>query len=369
MAQAHIKGPVGPSKTDPDFRREAHVQQFAFQPGNDGAYMESNSFISYGKDGTILFLQCVLANIMGVYTHQPGFHIKFIDKEGKMTLHTEKFSNTEFKLSDEGASMSMNKDNNTFIYKKNEDGSKTYHVRIQHAASPLKCDVTFFQPADQESLMFGDSFVYFSEDKKSLFRMTYTMPRATVSGTVFKGKEAINFEGWGFVSHFGHNITPHHYSLKWQLFKLHTPEISLVMALLTCPKAMNYYQISHGYFVQGDSLEAATMDNTVTVPESSYDRDTGYNQPHSSVWTWKGKTKEGKDFVAEVHAPHKRLLDKVDVLGTLPWVIRIVIKAFLARPYHYQWLDQVTVKITIDGVTKEYSGEALHETTFVNPDS
>jgi len=314
-------------------------------------------------------LQCVLANIMGVYTHQPGFHIKFIDKQGKMTLHTEKFSTSEFKLTDDGASMSMQNDNNTFIYRKHEDGSKTYHVRIQHSSSPLKCDVTFFQPVIQEPLMFGDGFVYFSEDKKSLFKMTYTMPRATVSGTVLKGKESINFEGWGFVSHFGHNIQPHRYSLKWQLFKLHTPEISLVMALLTCPKAMNYYQISHGYYVQDNELVAATMDNHVDVPESSYDRDTGYNQPHSSKWTWKGKTKDGKDFVAEVSIPHKRLLDKVDILGTLPWVIRIIIKAFLARPYHYQWLDQATVTVTIDGVSKQYNGEALHETTFVNPDS
>ena len=141
------------------------------------------------------------------------------------------------------------------------------------------------------------------------------------------------------------------------------------MALLTCPKAMNYYQISHGYYVEKDVLEAATMDNAVEVPESSYDRDTGYNQPLSSKWSWRGKTKDGKDFLAEVDVPNKRLLDKVDVLGTLPWVIRIVIKAFLARPYHYQWLDKVTVRITIDGETKEYQGEALHETTFVNPDS
>ena len=81
------------------------------------------------------------------------------------------------------------------------------------------------------------------------------------------------------------------------------------------------------------------------------------------------------------------MVDKVDILGHLPWAFRMIIKAFIARPFHYQvlhlhtipifghysdvkhqWFDEAVAKVTIGGETTEIKGKALHEVTFVNPE-
>jgi hypothetical protein len=39
----------------------------------------------------------------------------------------------------------------------------------------------------------------------------------------------------------------------------------------------------------------------------------------------------------EIVVHPSRLIEKMDILGHLPWAIRMIIKTFIARPYHYQW--------------------------------
>lgn len=66
--------------------------------------------------------------------------------------------------------------------------------------------------------------------------------------------------------------------------------------------------------------------------------------------------------------PPTKLIGKVDILAEVPWVIRMIIKAFIARPFHYQWFDEAVAKVTIGDETIEIKGVALHEVTFVNPE-
>lgn len=48
--------------------------------------------------------------------------------------------------------------------------------------------------------------------------------------------------------------------------------------------------------VKDGKVLAVTMDNDIVYPTSKYDRDTGYDVPTDAVYTWKGKTVDGRDF-------------------------------------------------------------------------
>jgi p-aminobenzoyl-glutamate transporter AbgT len=62
-----------------------------------------------------------------------------------------------------------------------------------------------------------------------------------------------------------------------------------------------------------------------------------------------------------------RLLDKIDVLGELPYLVRVFIQTFITAPFCYQWMDQVgKATITIENETPiEIQGLLFNETSFL----
>jgi hypothetical protein len=61
-------------------------------------------------------------------------------------------------------------------------------------------------------------------------------------------------------------------------------------------------------------------------------------------------------------------VEALDILSTLPWVLRQVIKAFIAQPFFYVFVDRVTARIECveSGVVEEVEGVMLHEIMFLN---
>jgi len=213
-----------------------------------------------------------------------------------------------------------------------------------------------------------DGKISFNPEKTKFAALYYGAPRAIVTGKLLiKGKEVI-IDGWGFITHYRQNMKPHLVAVKWHHCKFHSEDVSLIMSYVMVPKSHGKATVTHGSFIYKDKVTAITLENEIIVPSSQYDKDTYYEFPTKVEFYWRGKTHSGEPFKAEIKIVPANLLDKVDILGHLPWAIRMIIKTFISRPWHYQWLDKATATITVGDNTFEVSGFALHECTFVNPE-
>jgi hypothetical protein len=124
-----------------------------------------------------------------------------------------------------------------------------------------------------------------------------------------------------------------------------------------------------GIIVDGEVLFAgANPDTTVEHTHIKGDTDNDWPEPGALAFTWKGKTKDGKDAYAEIRATLEPRTDRVDVMGELPkFVKQIVAGAAGTKPYIYQYDQKMTLKIKIgDGEEKTEEGRAFCEATFIS---
>jgi hypothetical protein len=122
-----------------------------------------------------------------------------------------------------------------------------------------------------------------------------------------------------------------------------------------------------GIAVDGEVLFAgANPDTTVEHTSIKNDPENGWPEPSAIVFTWKGKTKDGKDAWAELRATLERT-DRVDVMIEVPkFVKQIVAGAAGTKPYIYQYNQKMTLKIKIgDEPEKTEEGRMYSEATFI----
>jgi hypothetical protein len=131
--------------------------------------------------------------------------------------------------------------------------------------------------------------------------------------------------------------------------------------------------INQGSLVLNDKLKCVCVDNHVELMDLYKDEETEYEIPKKVKFTWKGKTikendaDEAKDVDIVMVVPTTNLIDKIDVLAEIPYVIRKLVQTFVVKPYIYQWLDAATAEITIAGEeTIKTEGKIFQELVFVS---
>jgi Svf1-like C-terminal lipocalin-like domain/Svf1-like N-terminal lipocalin domain len=106
--------------------------------------------------------------------------------------------------------------------------------------------------------------------------------------------------------------------------------------------------------------------NTVHDPE------TGYTVPQSMKFKWQGpqliEGKASKDLVnAEVSVDLKGLIEKVDILGEIPYMVRKMVNYVAGtKPYLHQYLNPATLKITLPSKELNVEGSLFCEATFIS---
>ncbi|BEJ16373.1 hypothetical protein CspHIS471_0509780 [Cutaneotrichosporon sp. HIS471] len=125
---------------------------------------------------------------------------------------------------------------------------------------------------------------------------------------------------------------------------------------------------------------AAKPDQYPTISEDSCvaehlaclpDSDTGYDAPHGLSFTWAGDRVDGQGKAkasVTVNDAWAGLMEKVDVLAELPYVIRKTVTAVTgAKPYIFQYHNNATLDVELDGKTVSVPGYMFSEASFVSP--
>jgi len=353
-----------PSPKD-NFHRQPNEDDLAWRLDDHPDWFNSTSFITVCKDGGLLFFSTMLANVKPMYTHQPGVHVKYTPPppDGKNTHFSQKYDTKNLSLGEGATSFTIGG-----FQIKRDIPSNSYHIIMDDSSCPIKGELDFLSEGLQGVKFGDDGKVAFNAERTDFEQLFFTIPRANVKGKINVSGKPVVIDGWGFVSHFRQNMKAHKVALRWQLMKFHSDEVTLNQNLLVTPKQYGKARVSNGMFVFKGKLCAVTMDNDITYPTATYDRDTGYDMPTQTEYSWKGTTVDGKPFQANISITPTRLIDKIDILGHLPWAIRMILKTFIARPFHYQWCDKCIARIQIGDDKLEIPGIALHEVTFVNPE-
>ncbi|KAK8864504.1 hypothetical protein IAR55_001754 [Kwoniella newhampshirensis] len=105
------------------------------------------------------------------------------------------------------------------------------------------------------------------------------------------------------------------------------------------------------------------------------DKETGYAVPEGLEFKWEGDRRDGKGRISAISKQEKAgavlgqggLIEKVDVLAEIPYVIRKGLAAVTGtKPYIYQWHNPSTLDVTIGDETIPVKGWLYTEASYVS---
>lgn len=105
----------------------------------------------------------------------------------------------------------------------------------------------------------------------------------------------------------------------------------------TTPPSYGSTVVSVGGVAKGDELLFAGGSQSVTHSDIKGDAVNDWPEPGTVNWHWVGKTKDGKDAVADLGGSLEPRIDRVDVMAEVPGFVKtIVASAAGTKPYIYQ---------------------------------
>jgi hypothetical protein len=115
------------------------------------------------------------------------------------------------------------------------------------------------------------------------------------------------------------------------------------------------------------NTEVCGTGGSVRFPTAHTDKRTGYQVPDSAVYSLRGTDSRGRRVEVDLPVPSVNVVERLDVLAELPWVLRQIIKAFIAKPYFYVFLNRIEAVIRVEGLPEvRCKGVIVHEILALN---
>lgn len=99
--------------------------------------------------------------------------------------------------------------------------------------------------------------------------------------------------------------------------------------------------------------------------DAVYDSFCGHKVPSRITYSIYGTNEKKEEVNVEIQLTTSRLCDKIDVLGELPYLLKMFIQTFITAPYVYQWYERATAIVTIGDTSKSIDGWLFAETSFL----
>nr|KAJ3401601.1 putative cell survival pathways protein [Polyrhizophydium stewartii] len=191
------------------------------------------------------------------------------------------------------------------------------------------------------------------------------VPKSKVTGTLIIDGKSHEAAGHGVFSHVIQS--PPQNVARWNYANLQNEKDALILYQYHLPKG-KYPQdvVSQGVLVLDNKIIAVTVANHTVFNGTAVDSFSGYHVPKAVTHVWEGTTRAGEPVRVELALKLDRMLDKIDVLAELPFLVRKFIQTFITAPFVYQWLENAEAKITIGGKESTIKGLAFHENTFMS---
>ncbi|KAG1056185.1 hypothetical protein G6F43_001909 [Rhizopus delemar] len=329
-----------------------------------GSSTENQVFYTTTRKGGFAFVQLIHSNI-SLWNPTISFTCRFYDPETNTSIF-KNITMSKFELSADKRSVKTD-----FFSIQLDTAQKVYKVNITHPELVVSLE---FKRVDK-GFKVGEGKTYLGGDNASAagFVSHKFWPRAESKGTFIINHQVHEIEGDGMFVHAIQGMQPQLIASNWNFIDFHSKEASIGMMQFQTTKQYGSVNINQGSLVLNNKLICVSVDNHVELMDLEKDPETEYDIPKRVKLTWKGKTikeqesDETKDVTIVMVVEIKNLIDKIDVLAEIPFVIRKIVQAFVVKPYIYQWLDKATAEITIGDQAKFLTeGRCFQELVFVS---
>jgi hypothetical protein len=282
-------------------------------------------------------------------------------KEGdKNVFGGAECGSSQWKLSPDKKSVAM--PFASFMYLPN-DKFGSYKVSFKEPQEELTLEFEFDNVA--QPFKVGDGATYFGKDrsKGTPFMRHFYHPYGTCKGTVGSKGQQNAFTGVGVMVH-ATQVKPTRIAAHWNFVNFKAEDVGLVMLQLRAPKEYNGELVNHGSLTYKGDVYHVSADNEVAYLNTQKEDSTGYNVPKVIQYVWKGTHEDGRTIKAELKTQVGDFSNRIDMLGELPYLLRKVLQAVVAKPFAYQWFDECTVDLTLGSEKHQVKGRLFHEGCF-----
>jgi len=365
-----------------------------------GFATETQTFYNFTEDGKFVMLQVIHASV-GVWFPTIQFITHIYDLKTKERIWNS--VNVSNFAAAKGDKRSCKADEFSITY--NGTSSDSFAESYTITARPskdLQVSVVVSRPHGVPSFKLGKGpkggFSYFGKDlqKPEGYVVHRFWPRTRASGSiVYKGR-AIHIDGPGILVHAIQGMRPNLVASRWNFAHFQSEEqggISAIQMEFTSTKnfgpkgsgsggvVVNVGVVTIGgkvATVTGETIlpgetpsEDAAVQSRARHLDPQHDKDTGYNQPTRLAYIWRGNSvspeiagQVSANLEVEVGTPQAPigLVDKVDVLGEVPSVVKGVVNAVVGvKPYIYQWANPVKLNVHAKGFLPDGAEEVTVE--------
>ncbi|KAI9591758.1 oxidative stress survival, Svf1-like protein [Syncephalis fuscata] len=315
------------------------------------ACSETQTVYLVTEDGGLFFVQLAYANA-GLLPLCPG-----ADQINQFGTHG--CSNSDYKLSEDRLSVDCRP-----ISIHLNDARDTYQIRLNQDKDQVELTITI----EDRGYTLGNGRTYFGKGVDAPYLSHRWWPRCTTKGVAVLDGQARTLDGRGSFIHAFSGMKPHTMASATNLAIFQSNRVTLSLMEFTPPRQFNEDNFLQGSIVLDGALLAVTVKNTVELLQEEQDSESGYPVPQRVRIQWRGHTIEetSREVDVTVETPLAVLIGRIDVLGQLPWLVRRLVQALVAKPFVYQWLEETKVEVRIDDQLIEENGHLLFERAFIN---
>lgn len=327
--------------------------------------VETQTFYFETKTGYYGFAQVIHSNPIGLhFTAQFTCLVVNDAKDLKVWTSTnlENFVAKGTEFTADGMSISLNEDGTEYTVSSvvNEDTL----VELKFTRETLG-----FKIGENGTSLYGKDLTKPWGSMRHVF-----WPRVSASGKlVVKGEEInVNNAKSMFVMAL-QGMKPHHAAKSWNFLNFQGPTTSAVVMEFITPPSYGEQRSSVGAFVMDGKLLSTAVGVKIEHIGSEMD-EVGWSPPKSIKFELNGpKIDTPADKLSSeranvtVEGALVRMVDRVNVMAEIPSFIKnIVAEVSGAKPYIYQYHNQMKLTAVVDGETIEEEGHAFSEATFIS---
>ncbi|KDN39446.1 oxidative stress survival, Svf1-like protein [Tilletiaria anomala UBC 951] len=374
-----------------------------------GFTTETQTWYSILEDGSFAASQ-IIHSAVGLWYPQIQITFKYFNpKTGQKiwkSVNVTHFSKTYDKRS-------CKADQFTILFDTLPNGDEKYTIDANIEAD-LQLSWSFTRVAGNLGWKLGAG----SEGGKSVFGSNPTAPdgyvvhrfwpRVESSGIIIAGGKMIEAQGQGMFVHAIQGMRPNLVASKWNFANFQSKELGGVAAIMMefttandygdpadpgsavarKPLTVNVGSISVGgklvtvtASTRGrDHAPASSSTSYVDHQDTEQDADTGYNAPTKIQYGWTGHAldasnkpsanKASAEIKLDLGKPYpstetKGLVDKVDVLAEIPYVVRKMVNYVAGtKPYIYQTLNSAKISLDLPAGSPSAGSHTLEGTLF-----
>ncbi|KAI8818281.1 oxidative stress survival, Svf1-like protein [Fimicolochytrium jonesii] len=317
---------------------------------------EANTFYIHADDGAFAIVQIAYSTM----SWSPSVQVSaaYHGADGFKKRHTATLSGGSFKPTDDKLSVQCENIKVTFDAER-----KAYKVSL-HAAPAFMADFEFVA-VDGFSQVNGGKHPFKAADPAAGYVQAQFIPKAKVTGHITTDGKLHDISGSGLFVKAIQKVPQ--CVARWSFVDFQNEKDALLMYQFEMPDGYDYdFRVrSEGYIVLNNKTIAVTLDNFTKILNTSHDPFSGYEIPSAAEYKWSGLAKDGRAIHIDMKVPLNRLLDKIDLLGELPYLIRKFIQTFLTAPFVYQWFEEATANVTIGEEKLTLKGRVFHENAFL----